>query len=296
MGTHTAAEPSAEASPAVVRRRDGAVLVLVNNDPDTRNATSPEMYAGLAAGLAEAAADPTVGAVVVTGAGGFFCAGGNLKRLAGRRELPLAERRAQLEGLHGLIRAIRDCPKPVIAAVEGGAAGAGLSIALACDLLVSARNAFYAVAYVRVGLSPDGGATAFLAEFVSRQVLTELCLTGERVPAERLHALGAVNRLVDGGGAEAEAVALATRLAEGPARAMARIKTLCRAAPGAGLAAQLDLEADLMAESLGDDEAAEGIAAFFAKRPADFAALRNATGVHDAASSPAAPVAQPCSR
>ncbi|MGO4611721.1 enoyl-CoA hydratase-related protein, partial [Variovorax sp. 2RAF20] len=82
-----------------------------------------------------------------------------------------------------LIRGIRDCGKPVIAAVEGGAAGAGLSMALACDMLVSARDAFYTVAYVKVGLTPDGGATAFLAEFVSRQVLTEMCLTGDRMTA-----------------------------------------------------------------------------------------------------------------
>ncbi|HEY2977587.1 MAG TPA: enoyl-CoA hydratase-related protein, partial [Burkholderiaceae bacterium] len=191
-----------------------------------------------------------------------------------RRELPPAQRREKLEGLHGMIRAIRDCGKPVIAAVEGGAAGAGVSIALACDMLVVARNAFFSVAYVKVGLTPDGGATAFLAEFVSRQVLTELCLTGDRLPAERLHALGAVNRLTDKGAALAEAIALAARLAAGPVRASARIKSLCQHAYDADLEAQMELEAQLMVESQGDDEAAEGIGAFLAKRTPDFVALR----------------------
>ncbi|WP_119157710.1 oxepin-CoA hydrolase, alternative type [Caldimonas tepidiphila] len=259
-------------------RDEGPVRVLVNNNPAARNALSPQFYAALKAALADAQADASVGAIVLTGAGGFFCAGGDLRQLARRRELAPAERRERLEGLHGLVRAIRDCAKPVVAAVEGGAAGAGVSLALACDLLVMARQAYFSVAYVKVGLSPDGGATAFLAEFLPRQLLTELCLGGERIGAERLASFGAVNRLADTGCAEAEAVALAARLAAGPARAMARIKDLCRHAPGAALDAQLEREADHMVESLGDAESAEGIAAFFEKRPADFGALRAAAG------------------
>ncbi|MEP6588312.1 MAG: enoyl-CoA hydratase-related protein, partial [Polaromonas sp.] len=162
-------------SNAVLSRQEGAVRILVNNNPAARNAITAGLYAELPAALAAAEADPGVGAIVLTGAGDFFCSGGDLNQLATRRELPIAQRRQKLEGLHHLIRTIRDCGKPVIAAVEGGAAGAGLSIALACDMLVVARNAFFSVAYVKVGLTPDGGATAFLAEFVSRQVLTELC-------------------------------------------------------------------------------------------------------------------------
>ena len=255
-------------------RREGAVLVLVNNNPAARNALSPELYAALQEALADAQADADVGAIVLTGAGGFFCSGGNLNQLATRRELAPAQRREKLEGLHGLIRSIRDCGKPVIAAVEGGAAGAGLSLALACDMLVTTPSAFFSVAYVKVGLTPDGGATAFLAEFVSRQVLTELCLTGERVSGERMHALGAVNRLVESNAAETEAIALAQQIAQGPARAMARIKDLCRQAHRHPLEVQLDLEAQHMIEAQGDAESAEGIGAFLAKRTTDFGALR----------------------
>ena len=124
----------------LLQRREGAVLVLSNNNPAARNALSPAFYAALTEALAQAEADPTVGAIVLTGEGGHFCAGGDLRQLAKRRELPVEERRAKLEGLHDLIRTVRDCRKPVIAAVEGAAAGAGLSLALACDMLVAEES------------------------------------------------------------------------------------------------------------------------------------------------------------
>lgn len=257
-------------------RRAGDVLILSNNNVAARNALSPEFYAAVTTALQQAAADSGVGAIILTGEGGHFCAGGDLRQLAQRRELPEAERRAKLEGLHDLIRAVRDCPKPVIAAVEGAAAGAGLSLALACDMLVAASNSVFSVAYIKVGLTPDGGATAFLAEFVSRQVLTELCLTGERLSGERLHALGAVNRLAAPGQALEVALALAEQIAQGPELATARIKQLCRQAPHTTLEEQLELEAQTMVQSQVTEESREGIGAFLDKRPADFRKLRGA--------------------
>lgn len=190
--------------------------------------------------------------------------------------MPLAERRLKLEDLNHLIRAIRDCPKPVIAAVEGAAAGAGLSLAMACDMLVAARSAVFSVAYVKVGLTPDGGATSFLAEFMSRQLLTELCLTGERISGERMHAHGCINRLTEPGQALAQALELARQLAQGPEVATARIKALCRVAHRHSLEQQLALEADHMVEAQGSEESREGIAAFLEKRAPDFARLRGA--------------------
>ena len=261
-------------SEVLLTRREAAVLVLSNNNPAARNALSPAFYAAVTTALAEAAADASVGAVVLTGEGGHFCAGGDLRQLARRRELPVEQRREKLEGLHDLIRAVRDCPKPVIAAVEGAAAGAGLSLALACDMLVAARDSLFSVAYVKVGLTPDGGATAFLAEFVSRQVLTELCLSGERISGERMHALGPVNRLAEPGQALADAVALAAQIATGPDQATALIKDLCRQAPRNTLEQQLELEAQHMVRSQGNEESREGIAAFLEKRSADFSKLR----------------------
>lgn len=247
-------------------RREGAVLILSNNNVAARNALSPEFYAAVTTALAQAAADEHIGAVILTGEGGHFCAGGDLRQLARRRELPVAQRREKLEGLHDLIRTVRDCPKPVIAAVEGAAAGAGLSLALACDMLVAAKNSVFSVAYVKVGLTPDGGATAFLSEFVSRQVLTELCLTGERMSGERMAQLGAVNRLAEPGQALLQALVLAQQMASGPALAMARIKDLCRQAPHNTLEQQLELEAQYMVQSQETQESREGIGAFLEKR------------------------------
>jgi enoyl-CoA hydratase/carnithine racemase len=180
----------------------------------------------------------------------------------------------RLEGLHDLIRAVRDCPKPVIAAVEGAAAGAGLSLAMACDMLVAAKDAKFTVAYVKVGLTPDGGATAFLAEFVSRQVLTELCLTGAPISGERMHALGAVNRLAESGHALSMAVEWAAEISTGPQHAMSRIKHLCRHAMRNSLDEQLELEAQSMVEAMGGDESKEGIEAFLNKRRPNYTSLR----------------------
>lgn len=261
----------------LLQRREGAVLVLGNNNPAARNALSMGFYTALTQALKDAQDDPAIGAIVLTGEGGHFCSGGDLRKLATRRDLPVAERRALLEGLHDMIRAVRDSGKPVIAAVEGAAAGAGLSLALACDMLVAARDAVFSVAYVKVGLTPDGGATAFLAEFVSRQVLTELCLTGERISGERMSALGAVNRLTEPGQALATAVALATSIADGPTMAMARIKSLCRSAPQATLEEQLEAEARLMVLSQETEESREGMSAFLEKRKPDFTRLRTAS-------------------
>lgn len=258
----------------LLTRREGAVLILSNNNVGARNALSPEFYAALLDALAQAQADASVGAVVLTGEGGHFCSGGDLRQLATRRDLPEAQRRERVQALNRVICAVRDCTKPVIAAVEGAAAGAGLSLALACDMLVAAKNAVFSVAYVKVGLTPDGGATAFLAEFVSRQVLTELCLTGERISGERLHQLGAVNRLADPGQALTLALALAAPIAHGPQQAMAAIKQLCHQAQANRLDEQLTLEAHSMARAQGSEESREGIAAFLEKRSPDFVRLR----------------------
>jgi enoyl-CoA hydratase/carnithine racemase len=261
-------------SHALLTHREGDVLVLSNNNVAARNALSFEFYIAVTEALRDAASDPSVGAIVLTGEGAHFCSGGDLRQLAKRRELSVQERRVRLEGLHDLIRAVRDFPKPVIAAVEGAAAGAGLSLAMACDMLVAAKNAKFTVAYVKVGLTPDGGATAFLAEFVSRQVLTELCLTGAPLSGERMHDLGAVNRLVESGSALPTAMALAVDIAKGPQKAMSHIKNLCRHAMRNSLEVQLELEAQCMVEAMGSDESLEGIHAFLNKRQPNFPQLR----------------------
>jgi enoyl-CoA hydratase/carnithine racemase len=214
--------------------------------------------------------DSSIGAVVLTGADGVFSSGGNLKRLINNREKPKAVQHQSILLFHDSIRAIRRCPKPVIAAVEGKAAGAGFSLALACDLLVAAEDAQFLMAYVRVGLSPDGGATAFLARGLTPQLLAEIFFTGGPISAPRLQQLGVINRLCGKGQALAKALAWAESLAAGPSFAIAHIKDLLDSACHNDLDAQLAEEQAAFLECLYHPQCHEGIAAFLEKRQADY--------------------------
>lgn len=254
----------------------GDRLVVVNDNASRRNALSPGLYDALGTALARAAREPRIASVILWGAGGFFCSGGDLTQLARRRELPREARLARIEELHDLIRAITGCPKPVIAAIEGGAAGAGASLAFACDLIVASETAQISAAYVRAGLVPDGGLTASLSALLPRALVSEMLLLGAPVPARRLHELGAVNVLTAEGEAREAAMKLADRLAAGPSGAQGTIKGLLATARSQGLAAQLDDERDAMADAVAGDEAAEGIGAFLQKRRPDFRRLRGA--------------------
>lgn len=253
----------------------GAALVVTNCDGARRNPLSPEFYAAIRNATDRAAGDATIASVILTGEGSFFCAGGDLKTLVKRREMTESGRREAIDGLHGVIRAIRACPKPVIAAVEGGAAGAGVSLALACDFLIAARGALFTVAYVKAGLVPDGGLTARLAAQLPRPLVSRLCMLGDPVSADRFHDLGMVTELCDPGGAMALAMQYADRLAAGPAQALRDIKALLETASFSDPDSQLDRERDAMARALGSDEAAEGIGAFLSKTKPDFVKLRS---------------------
>ena len=252
-----------------IERRDD-VLLLTLDDPATRNAIARDIYEKATAAVIDAGRDPAVRAVVLTGANGVFCSGGNVGNFPERRQLPRSDSMASVRLLHGWIEAIRACPRPVIAAVEGVAAGAGVSLALACDLLVSSRDAKYVVAYVKIGLSPDGGATASLMRLLPRHTVSELCLFGDPVDAGTLHRHGIVNRLTDSGGALDEAMALARRLADGPQNAIGRIKRLIEAAPGNSFGEQLAMEAGFICDAFADEETRIGFDAFLNKRRPDF--------------------------
>ena len=249
-------------------RREGDVLVLTIDGPQTRNALVPEVYdAGI---KALDSARSWAGAVVLTGAGDHFCSGGNLSGLRERRKKGEEVARAAISRLHGFVRALRTAPMPVIAAVEGWAAGAGFSLVLACDMIVAARNARFSMAYVRVGLSPDGGATASLGRMLPRQIVSEIVMEGGAIDAPRLHALGLVNELTDPHAALSSALARAKKLAQGPRGALASIKELVASATVSTFDAQLDAERDTFARNLVSPDAGEGLAAFLAKRPPQF--------------------------
>lgn len=249
--------------------RRGRVLVLTMNDPPTRNALANGMMARGREALEEAAHDDGIGAVVLTGAGGAFSSGGHLTRLYDHAGKSRSENRDSIERFHGWVRIMRECPKPIVAAVEGPAAGAGFSLALACDLIVAAEDARFLTAYVKVGLNADGGASASLARALPLQLCAELMLHGGPVEPARLHALGVVNRLTAPGQALPEALAWATILADGPTAAMGRAKRLMELAYGS-FATQLARESDLFVEALHHAEAKEGITAFFEKRAPKF--------------------------
>lgn len=254
----------------IERALEGGVLTVTNNNPAARNALSPEFYQGFREIVEEAGFDSSVRTIVLTGAGNFFCSGGNVNGLKERSESPIDVRRASISKLHGMVREMRACRKPIVAAIEGGAAGAGVALALACDMIVAARDAYLSVAYIRIGLTPDGGTTGLLGQLVPRQLLAEMVMTGDRVDVERFQAMGVVNRIVAPGAALPEAQALAKRLAEGPANAISNSKRLISVASENTLERQLDLEAELIADALGSAEGKEGIAAFLEKRKPRF--------------------------
>ena len=251
--------------------RHGRVLQLLIDNPAQRNAVRQEISRAMAKEVRLASEDDSVGAIVIGGAGEHFCSGGDLATLhKSRKENPPQHHAERVNALNEFVRAIRQCAKPVIAAVEGNAAGAGFSIAFACDMIVAAENAQFVMAYVKIGLNPDGAGTFFLSRSVPPQLAAELAMTGAPIGAPRLAQLGAVNRLVPAGKALEEGRALAATLASGATRAIARIKRLLTAAQSGSYETQLELERSLFVEALHADEAGEGIGAFLEKRKARF--------------------------
>jgi enoyl-CoA hydratase/carnithine racemase len=248
--------------------RHDQTLVLTLSNPGAKNALHPDMYAAGVETLETAERDPDIRAIVLTGAGDVFCAGGNLHRLLENRAKERTVQAESIDRLHDWIAAIRDCSKPVIAAVEGPAAGAGFSLALACDLIVAAQSAKFVMAYARVGLTPDGGGSWFLSQALPRQLAMEILIEGQPVSAARLHQAGVVNRLSADGGALAAAIAWSEQLAAISPHASMNIKALLRDAPSNTLQAHFEAEKQSFVDSLHHRDGLEGITAFLEKRKA----------------------------
>jgi enoyl-CoA hydratase/carnithine racemase len=233
--------------------RRGQVLELTISNPGYRNALSPEIYLAGRRAFEEAHEDPSVRAVLLHGADGFFCAGGNLNRLKGNRQLDPEVQRQSIDGLHAWILAMRRCAKPVVAAVEG-----------------AADDAKFVLSYARVGLSPDGGAIAALAAALPPQQAFAALALADPLNAQVLKQAGVVHAVCAPGQTLVDARALCERLASGPTAVYGRIKRLLAGAAGRRLPEHLALERDAFVESLFGDDAGEGIDAFLAKRPAQF--------------------------
>jgi len=249
----------------LISTSQGQTMVLILSNPEHRNALGPEMYAAGVEALNAAETNPEVRSVIITGEGSIFSAGGNLQRLQNNRQQPPEVQAQSIEGLHSWIEAIRTFPKPVVAAVEGPAAGAGFSLALACDLIVAATNSVFVMAYSSIALSPDGGGSWSLSRLIPRQLATELLMCGERIGAERLHQMGIVNRLTEPGQALQQALTWTAQLNARAPNALASVKELLAEADTSTLNAQLARERDHFVKNLHHANAGIGIAAFLNK-------------------------------
>ena len=244
----------------------GATMVLTISNPDNRNALGPEMYAAGVEAMNAADHNPDVRSVVITGEGAHFCAGGNLQRLLGNRQQPPQVQADSIEGLHSWIEAVRSFSKPVVAAVEGSCAGAGFSLALACDFLVAAHNSVFVMAYANVALSPDGGGSWSLSRQLPRATAMQLLMLGERIGAERLQQLGLVNRVTEPAQALSTALELCASLNAKAPNTLASIKELVNDAPLKPLSTHLRQERDAFVKNLHHPNGGEGISAFLEKR------------------------------
>lgn len=250
--------------------RDGGVARVALNRPDKLNSFTRQMHADLREAIGECERDDGIRAVILTGNGRGFCAGQDLADLSFEPG-NMTDLGALIEdNFNPLIRRIQALPKPVIARVQGIAAGAGANLALACDLVVAGRSASFLQAFVNIGLVPDSGGTWFLPHRIGVARAMGLAMLGEKLGAEQAAQWGLIWRCVDDDKLDGEVGALATRLAAMPTRALAAIKNSIHAALTNGLSAQLDMERDLQSALGASHDYAEGVNAFLQKRAPKF--------------------------
>ncbi len=260
----------------LLARREGGVVVLSFNRPEVRNALGDVVSPALRRMLARLRDDPETRCVVVTGVGQAFCAGGDVKGMGARAAGEAAPRSRdeiiadQTERQRALTGALYGLPQPTIAALPGPAAGAGMSIAMACDLRIAADSAFVTTGFANVGLSGDYGLSFFLTQLVGTARARELFFTGERIGAARCLELGLVNRVVPADRLMEETLELARSLAAGPTRAFARMKRNLDAALREDLETILALEAEGTVDSAGTADHREAVRAFVEKRTPRF--------------------------
>jgi 2-(1,2-epoxy-1,2-dihydrophenyl)acetyl-CoA isomerase len=256
-----------------VRVADGAATLELNR-PETLNAWNAKFGADLLAALRGVADDEAVRAVVITGAGRGFSSGADLKDISGGETASDGRPdvyKTLTERYHPIMHAIRDMPKPVLAAVNGPAVGIGCSLALCCDLIVAAESAYFLLAFVNIGLVPAGGSSLFVPSRVGMARANELAMLGERLPAAKALDWGLINRVVEDARFDEETAALAARLANGPTRSYAGSKRQLNNWLYQRMGEQLELEAQIQREMSGSDDFLEGAIAFAERRPARFA-------------------------
>jgi 2-(1,2-epoxy-1,2-dihydrophenyl)acetyl-CoA isomerase len=245
---------------------EDGIAWLTLNRPDRLNAFSPAMLAGLAEALARLGADAAIGAIIVTGAGRGFCAGGDVKTMGDRAAQGFEERVEDLRRMHRLPMLLRTIPKIVVAMVNGPAAGAGLGLAMACDLRIAGRSARFGTGFAGVGYSGDFGGSWSLTRLVGTAKTRELYFLGDIIDAAEAASLGLVNRVVDDDALQRETTALARRIADGPRVAYGYMKRNLFAAETQSFEAVLEMEAVHQARTAMTEDHLEAATAFVEKR------------------------------
>lgn len=265
-------EPTKATATVNVSVADGVATIELNR-PEALNAWNAQFAGELLAALRYAADEQAVRAVVITGAGRGFSSGADLKDISGG-DVTDAGRpdvyRTLTERYHPIMLAIREMPKPVVAAVNGPAVGIGCSLALCCDLIIAAESAYFLLAFVNIGLVPDGGSSLFVPTRVGMARASELSMLGERLPAARALEWGLINRVFPDDELRGAAAALAARLAAGPTRSYAGTKRQLNNWLYARMEEQLELEAQVQQEMAGSSDFLEGAIAFAEKRAPRF--------------------------
>lgn len=247
----------------------GAVATIALNRPEARNAVDLVMRRELAAALDDVEADEHARVLIVTGRGGHFSAGGDVKAMRERRNTA-AEGRARVEALNRLVVRLAEFPRPTIAMVDGFAVGAGCNLALGCDLIVASDRARFGEVFAKIGLVPDGGGTYFLPRLVGLARAKELVFTADIIDAAEAYRIGLVNRVVPPADLERHTRALAERIAAGPPAVLRMAKQMLNRAAELDLRGALDQEASGQAIAITSDDHQEGLDAFFGKRPPRF--------------------------
>ena len=257
--------------PVLETRLDQSVAILTMNRPDVLNAFDVPTIEAYHAAIHEAGRDPHVRAVVLTGAGNGFCAGGDVKAMRGALEKDPQGLFADLtKHLHAAVTALRRMPKPVVGAINGVAAGGGFGLALACDVRIASTAARFKPSYFRIGVVPDGGMTYFLPRLLGQARANAITFGDMLVEAQQALEWGLVSKVVPSERLLDDAVAYARRLANGPSFALAKAKDLLERTFERGLEEQLDAERADNVASAGTIDFAEGVRSFFEKREAHF--------------------------
>ena len=258
----------------LIEEKKGPITTLIFNRPEIRNALTKDMKNSLSTALHSIAHDDTVKVIVLTGKGQHFMAGGDLNTMQETLNLPKEQIRnyflKRIYDLNPIITCLQRMPKPVIASVSGAAAGAGVSMALACDLIIAEPSSYFMLGYCNIGTTPDGGATYNLTQCVGIKKAMELSLLGDKVDAVNAQRIGIVNFITKEGGLVSETDTLSSRLADGPTRVYARTKRLLYSSLKNELQSQLQNEATSFSECAVEPDFKEGVKAFFNKKPPKF--------------------------